>query len=78
MTRREWAAVREDVKAAIQVYEHGELSDEATVILFQYLVDSGLAWELGYPYDRTAQQMIWDRRIRPVRTRRLSRRRTSR
>lgn len=42
----------------IIAYESGELSEDATVALFQELIDSGLAWQLQGSYGRTAQRLI--------------------
>ena len=42
----------------IMAYEDGSLSDDDTVELFQYLVDSGLAWRLQGSYGRTAKALI--------------------
>ena len=42
----------------IIAYENGELDEEATVALFQRLVDSGLAWRLQGSYGRTAAALI--------------------
>ena len=47
-----------DQVGAIIAYESGELSDDATIELFQHLVDSGLAWSLQGSYGRTAQALI--------------------
>lgn len=43
---------------AIIAYESGELDDEATIELFQHLIDTGLAWSLQGHYDRTATALI--------------------
>lgn len=39
-------------------YENGDLSDDETVIFFQSLIDSGLAWQLQGHYGRTAHALI--------------------
>lgn len=43
---------------AIIAYESGMLCDDDTVILFQKLVNSGLAWQLQGHYGRTAAALI--------------------
>lgn len=47
-----------DLVAQIMAYEQGDLDQEATTLLFQNLVDSGLAWSLQGSYGRTAMRMI--------------------
>jgi hypothetical protein len=43
---------------AIIAFEQGDLSDEATLDLFQELINSGLAWSLQGMYGRMAQNLI--------------------
>lgn len=47
-----------DYVAHIVAYEEGLLDEDATIELFQYLVDTGLAWQLQGSYGRAAQRMI--------------------
>jgi hypothetical protein len=47
-----------NVVGHIMLYEDGDLSQEEIVILFQYLVDSGMAWQLQGAYGRMATQLI--------------------
>ncbi len=43
-----------DVEEAMQAWETGQLDHQASLELFQYMVDTGLAWELRGPYGRLA------------------------
>jgi hypothetical protein len=47
-----------DIVDKIIAYEQGELDDEATIKLFQSLIDSGDAWRLQGHYGRTARALI--------------------
>lgn len=42
----------------IIAYENGELDFDATLELFEDLVNSGLAWQLQGHYGREAQRML--------------------
>ena len=47
-----------DVLDQIIAYETDELDDTETIELFQFLVDSGMAWTLQGSYGRQAQALL--------------------
>lgn len=47
-----------DLVAQIVAYEEGELSWDDTVLLFQELINQGLAWTLQGDYGRKATALI--------------------
>jgi len=47
-----------DVVGAIVDYESGMLDTDATIELFQHLVDTGMAWQLQGSYGRTADSLV--------------------
>lgn len=49
-------------------WEQGELSEEDMIILFQGLIDSGVAWSLQGCYGRQAMRLIQAGECRPLTT----------
>lgn len=47
-----------DLTSRIIEFETGEANEEQVIELFQYLVDTGLAWSLQGSYGRTAEALI--------------------
>jgi hypothetical protein len=56
-----------DLTGDIIAYEQGELDRDATIELFQGLVNTGLAWQLQGHYGRTAHAMIEAGLVTPAR-----------
>ncbi len=52
------AGMKDNVLDDIIAYEEGELDYDQIIELFQYLVDSGLAWQLQGSYGRKAMDLI--------------------
>jgi len=46
-------------------YETGDMDEDDMLVLFQDLVDNGLAWQLQGHYGRTAQALIDNGHILP-------------
>lgn len=51
---------------SIIAYESGELNEEEFLELFQYLVDTGMAFTLQGSYGRTARDLIAAGLVNPV------------
>jgi len=49
-----------DTLSNIIDYEQGSLNGEETIELFQYLIDTGMAWSLQGHYGRMAEGLIMD------------------
>jgi len=49
-----------DLLDRLMDFEAGLLDEDATITLFQSLIDSGLAWTLQGSYGRMAQMLIED------------------
>jgi hypothetical protein len=47
-----------DEVAFIMAYEDGELDDDAIIVGFQHLIDSGTVWHLQGSYGRMAARLI--------------------
>ena len=47
-----------DLTTRIIEFETGEVTEEQVIELFQYLVDTGLAWSLQGTYGRTAEALL--------------------
>lgn len=53
-----------DLVGAVIDFENGDMSEDDIIDLFQYLVDTGLAWKLQGSYGRMAAQLIENEVIR--------------
>lgn len=49
---------KRDIVDDIMRYEDGDMDFDETVEFFQYLIDTGLAWELQGHYGRVAEEAI--------------------
>lgn len=49
---------RYNLSESVNRYEAGDMNQEEKIELFQYLVDTGIAWRLQGHYQRTANEMI--------------------
>ena len=47
-----------DVVGAIMEFEQGSMLDDDIIVLFQHLVDTGMAWSLQGSYGRMARTLI--------------------
>ena len=61
--------VDDDVLQALIEWEVEGLDESPTVVLFQRLVDSGLAWQLQGAYGREAVRLIEAGLVRPATSR---------
>jgi len=52
------SSIPNDLVAKIIEFEDGTISEEGFIELFQYLVDTGIAWQLQGFYGRTAAAAI--------------------
>lgn len=57
-----------DYVAAIIDYEDGKLDEAGVLELLQYLVDTGLAWNLQGSYGRAAASLLEQGLIKPAKT----------
>ena len=49
-----------DLAASLAAFEDGEMDERDFIRLFQYLIDTGLAWTMQGNYGRTAMRLIED------------------
>lgn len=48
----------EELTERIIEFEDGEANQERTIELFQYFIDTGIAWQLQGSYGRMAERLI--------------------
>ena len=58
MTQDATQETKFDLTGQIIAYEQGELEEDEIIELFQYLIDTGLAWRLQGSYGRRAVELI--------------------
>lgn len=49
---------RDNLVVWIVNYEQGDLTESEVIALFQFLLDSGLVWQLQGQYGRTASRLL--------------------
>jgi hypothetical protein len=50
--------IPDEIVNAVLSYQAGDLSEENTISLFQFLISSGLAWQLHGEYNVMAKELI--------------------